>query len=101
VFLGLPYSLGGGGELATPGVVGNRRLHPTAAIAAASLVDPGRLVAALRTGGLFLPIAAYVITVAWVGAARGTVRFDEIGTQVIAVLALATSDSGRRWSTSK
>jgi hypothetical protein len=55
----------------------------------AALVDLDDLIRAISASRLFLPILAYLLTVAWVGSARGSVRFDEVGAQVIAVLALA------------
>jgi hypothetical protein len=61
----------------------------TLAVAGAGLIDLDRLVGALRAARLFAPIAAYMVTIAWIGSERGTVGFDEIGAQVIAVLVLA------------
>lgn len=82
-------------SLATPASLVIAAFIATSAIAVAGLVDPARLVATLRAGRLFLPVAAYVITVSWIGSSRGSLRFDEIGAQVIAVLALALALDAR------
>jgi hypothetical protein len=48
-------------------------------------------------GGLrvFLPIVAFVFITTWIGTAAGTLQFDEIGAQVIAVLLLALAVDAR------
>jgi hypothetical protein len=76
-------------NLATPISVVIGALVATAVVAAAGLIDLDRMTAALRAGRVFLPILAYLVTVSWIGSAKATVRFDEIGAQVIAVLVLA------------
>lgn len=76
-------------SLATPLSVVIGALVATAIVAAAGLADLDRMAVALRAAHVFLPILAYLVTVAWIGSTRATVRFDEIGAQVIAVLVLA------------
>jgi hypothetical protein len=76
-------------SLATPVSVGIGALVATAVVAGAGLADLDRMIAALRAALVFLPILAYLVTVAWIGSTGATVRFDEIGAQVIAVLVLA------------
>lgn len=76
-------------SLATPISVVIGAVAATAVVAAAGLIDLDRMTAALRAARVFLPILAYLVTVSWIGSRRATVRFDEIGAQVIAVLVLA------------
>jgi hypothetical protein len=51
-----------------------------------------RLLAGLQ---LFLPIAAFALTTLLMGKTAGTVRFDEVGAQVIIVLLLALAVDAR------
>jgi hypothetical protein len=44
---------------------------------------------------VFLPIVGFLLVTSWIGTAAGTLKFDEIGAQVIAVLLLALALDAR------
>jgi hypothetical protein len=76
-------------SLATPVSVVIAAMVATAVVASAASTNFDRMIAARHAARVFLSILAYLVPVAWIGSTRATVRFDEIGAQVIAILVLA------------
>jgi hypothetical protein len=58
-------------------------------------VNIATMVRVLDAMRIFLPIVAFLLVTNWTGAAAGTLRFDEIGAQVIAVLLLTLAVDAR------